>query len=71
MGEPSTNDSLNGVFSGMYGMKTYYVDESGNLHYKVSHPDYLNAIHDMNTLYREGLLDRNGPLTTRNCATKS
>lgn len=58
MGEPSNNDSLNGVFSGMYGMKTYYVDESGNLHYKVSHPDYLNAIHDMNTLYREGLLDK-------------
>ena len=56
-GEPSNNDSLNGVFSGMYGMKTYYVDERGTLPYTVSPSDSLNAIHDMNTLYREGLLD--------------
>lgn len=57
-GEPGSSDCLNGTFAGMYGMKTYYVDENGDVHYNVSDPDYLNAIHDMNTLYREGLLDK-------------
>ncbi|MDO4292453.1 MAG: extracellular solute-binding protein [Eubacteriales bacterium] len=56
--EPGTSDNLNGVFAGMYGMKTYYVDDNGDLHYRVSHPEYLDAIHDMNLLYREGLLDK-------------
>lgn len=56
--QPGGSDNLNGVFSGMYGMKTYYVDDNGDLHYRVSHPEYLDAIHDMNTLYREGLLDK-------------
>ena len=58
MGEPGATENLHGTFSGMYGMKSYYVDDSGNVHYRVSHPDYLKAIHDMNTLYREGLLDK-------------
>ncbi len=58
MAEPGGSDNLHGTFSGMYGMKTYYVDDSGNVHYRVSHPDYLKAIHDMNTLYREGFLDK-------------
>lgn len=52
------SDNLHGTFAGMYGMKTYYVDDNGDLHYRVSHPEYLDAIHDMNTLYREGLLDK-------------
>lgn len=56
--EPGSSDNLHGCFAGMYGMKTYYVDDNGDLHYRVSHPEYLDAIHDMNTLYREGLLDK-------------
>lgn len=55
---PGNGDTLNGVIAGMYGMKTYYVDDNGDLHYRVSDPEYLDAIHDMNTLYREGLLDK-------------
>lgn len=57
-GQPGSSDNLHGCFAGMYGMKTYYVDDNGDLHYRVSHPEYLDAIHDMNTLYREGLLDK-------------
>lgn len=56
--EPGSSDNLHGCFAGMYGMKTYYVDDNGDLHYRVSHPEYMDAIHDMNTLYREGLLDK-------------
>lgn len=57
-GAPGDSDNLSGTIAGMYGMKTYYIDEEGNLHYRVSDPEYLDAIHDMNTLYREGLLDK-------------
>lgn len=57
-GAPGSSDNLHGMIAGMYGMKTYYVDDNGDLHYRVSHPEYLDAIHDMNTLYREGLLDK-------------
>ena len=53
----SPGDSINGVFSGMNAMYPYYVDEENNLHLQSYDPKFLTAIHQMNELYREGLLD--------------
>lgn len=57
IGAPGDSDNLNGTFAGMWGMKTYY-EEDGKLYYRVRDPRYLEAMHAMNDLYTEGLLDR-------------
>lgn len=49
--------SINGVFSGMNGMYPYYVDENNNLALTVYDPLFLTAIHQMNDLFTEGLMD--------------
>ena len=54
--EPGSG-SINGVFSGMNAMYPYYVDENNNVKLTVYDPSFLTAIHQMNELYREGLLD--------------
>ena len=58
LNEPKKTDDLNGTFAGMYGMKTYYKDEDGKLHFRVSDPKYLEAVHSLNDLYAEGYLDK-------------
>ena len=54
--EPSSG-SINGTFAGMNGMYPYYVNDEGNIEFVVNDPRFLTAIHQMNELYREGLLD--------------
>lgn len=44
-------------FRGMYGMKLYYEDD-GRLYHLVRHPRYLDMMNFLNTMYREGLLDK-------------
>ncbi len=46
-----------GTLWGMYGMKSYYV-EDGQIFHKVRDPKYLEAVTFMNQLYTEGLLDK-------------
>ncbi|NBD26551.1 extracellular solute-binding protein [Paenibacillus glycinis] len=46
-----------GSFKAMYGMKTYY-EHDGRLEFDVRDPQYLAMIRFINTLYSEGLLDR-------------
>ncbi|RJX39574.1 extracellular solute-binding protein [Paenibacillus pinisoli] len=46
-----------GSFKAMYGMKTYY-EKDGRLEFIVRDPRYLEMIKFINTLYTEGLLDR-------------
>lgn len=55
---PGSTDNLNWAFAGIYGMKTYYTDDEGKLHFRVSDPRYLEAVHSMNDLYTEGYLDK-------------
>lgn len=57
IGAPGDSDNVNGVFAGMWGMKTYYED-GGKLYHRVRDPRYMEAIHAMNDLYTAGLLDR-------------
>lgn len=47
-----------GTLFGMYGMTTYYADENNNIMHKAKAPRYQDAIGFMNTLYIEGLLDK-------------
>lgn len=56
IGEP-TSGSLNGTFAGMNALYPYYVTEEGKIEFVVSDPEFIDAIHQMNELYREGLLD--------------
>lgn len=44
-------------FRGMYGMKLYY-EEDGRLYHLIRHPRYLDMIGFMNTMYREGLMNK-------------
>lgn len=46
-----------GCFKGMYGMKNYY-EKDGELFFEVRDPKYLDMLQYMNSLYREGLLDK-------------
>lgn len=46
-----------GTFKAMYGMKTYY-EHDGVLEFDVRDPNYLEMVKYINTLYTEGLLDR-------------
>lgn len=46
-----------GSFKAMYGMKNYY-EHDGKLEFIVKDPRYLEMIKFINTLYTEGLLDR-------------
>lgn len=46
------------TLKGMYGMKTYYKDEEGVLHWDVYDPNYIKMLHFVNDLYTEGLLDK-------------
>lgn len=43
---------------GMFGMKTYYKDETGALRYDVYDPNYIKMLHFVNDLYTQGLLDK-------------
>ena len=43
---------------GMFGMKTYLVDEEDNCHYNPTTDSYKEALLYLNSLYREGLLDK-------------
>lgn len=47
----------NNSFRGMYGMKLYY-EEDGRLYHLIRHPRYLNMMGFMNTMYREGLMNK-------------
>ena len=47
-----------GTLFGMYGITTYYADENNNIMHKAKAPRYQDAIGFMNTLYTEGLLDK-------------
>lgn len=42
---------------GMYGMKLYY-EEEDRLYHLIRHPQYLNMMNFMNTMYREGLMNK-------------
>ena len=55
MSGPS-NAVINGTFAGMNRVYPYYAHD-GKLELAVKDPDFINAIHQMNELYREGLLD--------------
>lgn len=44
-------------FRGMYGMKLYY-ENDGRLYHLARHPRYPDMMNFMNTMYREGLLDK-------------
>lgn len=45
------------TLKGMYGMKTYYKDAEGILHWDVYDPNYIKMLHFVNDLYTAGLLD--------------
>lgn len=45
------------TLKGMYGMKTYYKDADGVLHWDVYDPNYIKMLHFVNDLYTNGLLD--------------
>ncbi|NBJ92012.1 extracellular solute-binding protein [Parablautia muri] len=47
-----------GSLFGMYGMTNYYVDESNQIQHRAKDPRYKEAVAFMNTLYAEGLLDK-------------
>lgn len=51
-------DSYMGTFKGMYGIKTYNVQEDGTLTMDVRHPRYKDALMFANRLYREGLIEK-------------
>ncbi|MDD4849691.1 MAG: extracellular solute-binding protein [Gemmiger sp.] len=65
-GQPTTPFTINGeymetvmsTFRGMYGMKNYYEDADHNISLSVRDPQYLNMVKFINSLYRDGLLDR-------------
>lgn len=46
------------TLEGMFGLKTYDIDEEGNLHYLPNTEQYKEAILYLNQLYREELLDK-------------
>jgi len=46
-----------GTFKGMWGMKTYY-ENNGKLEYDVKDPKYREMLMYMNSLYRQGLIDK-------------
>lgn len=53
-------DDMNGIIGtmkGMFGMKTYYM-VNGQLKYDVRDPRYLEMLKYFNSLYRQGLVDR-------------
>ena len=55
IGDPGSGN-INGMFAGMNSLYPYYVHE-GKLYFTVRDPQFMDAIHQMNELYREGLLD--------------
>ncbi len=55
IGDP-VSGSINTMFAGMNRLYPYYVHE-GKLQHSVRDPQFIDAIHQMNELYREGLLD--------------
>lgn len=54
---PGSADDVHWMFADMLGMKAYY-EEDGRLYNRVRDPRYLTAMHMMNDLYTEGLLDK-------------
>ncbi|MBJ6360142.1 extracellular solute-binding protein [Paenibacillus sp. MAHUQ-46] len=46
-----------GTFKGMWGMKTYY-ENNGKLEYDVKDPKYREMLLYMNSLYRQGLIEK-------------
>ena len=55
IGEPGSG-GINGTFSGMNSLYPYYVHEN-HLFFTARDPQFIEAIHQMNELYREGILD--------------
>lgn len=53
--EPGSG-GISGTFAGMNNLYPYYVHD-GKLSFIVRDPQFMDAIHQMNELYREGLLD--------------
>lgn len=47
----------NNCFHGMYGMKSYY-EKDGRLYNLARHPRYVDMLDFVNTMYREGLMDK-------------
>lgn len=45
------------TLKGMYGMKTFYEDADGVLHWDVYDPNYIKMLYFVNDLYTNGLLD--------------
>ena len=56
IGEPGSGN-INSLFGGMNSLYAYYVTDDNQLYFVVRDPGFLNAMHQMNDLYREGLLD--------------
>lgn len=42
----------------MYGITSFYIDENNNVQHRAKHPKYKDAVDFANTLYTEGLLDK-------------
>ncbi|MBQ9210846.1 MAG: extracellular solute-binding protein [Clostridia bacterium] len=55
MSEPNSG-AINGTFAGINGIYPFYVSD-GKLQMSVRDPAFIEAIHQMNELYREGILD--------------
>ena len=51
-------ESVLTTFYGMYGMKNYYETDNHELYFIARDPHYLPMMKFINSLYREGLLDR-------------
>lgn len=51
------------TFRGMYGMKNYYETDDHQLLFSVRDPQYLDMVTFINSLYRDGLLDREWAIT--------
>lgn len=49
--------SVIGTFKGMYGLKTY-TEKDGNLYYDFRDPQYKEMVKYINSIYKDGLLDR-------------
>ncbi len=56
LGQPGNDGVINGLFAGMNAMYPYYVTDD-SVQFEVRDPKFLTAMHQMNELYREGLLD--------------
>lgn len=57
MKDTTDGDGGKGLLTGMYGMKKYY-EKDGKLYLQERDPRFLEAMHFINDLYNEGLVDK-------------